>query len=167
MLLKHGNELYDVTIERKSDSIFLNINGEKQEYFITQINNNTFLLKNNGRNINGYLAEDEKHYYVWIEGRSITFEKVSEEAKEFDKEAGSTSSNKQIVKPPMPGNIVKVLVENQQKVNEGDALIIVEAMKMETTIYASIDGVVKEINVKAGEQVDADKILLLVEREEE
>lgn len=166
MLLKHRNELYNISIEKKSDTVELNLNGEKQEFAINQINKNTFTIKINGRNINAYLAEDTQFYYVWIDGKSYTFEKINEEEKDFDISNGSSTSNKQIVKPPMPGNIVKVVVEKDQKVSEGDPLIIIEAMKMETTLYASIDGIVKEINVKAGEQVDADKILLTVEREE-
>lgn len=166
MLLKHRNQIYDISLEKKNDTIALNINGDKHEFAINQIDKNTFTIKIDGRNINAYLAEDTQNYYVWIDGRSFTFEKVNEEEKNFDISNGSSSSNKQIVKPPMPGNIVKVVVEKDQKVSEGDALIIVEAMKMETTLYASIDGIVKEINVKAGEQVDADKILLTVEREE-
>ncbi len=67
----------------------------------------------------------------------------------------------------MPGSIVKVLVEKGQKVDEGDGLIIIEAMKMETTMYSSISGIVTEVNAKAGEQVDSDKVLLVVEKEKE
>jgi biotin carboxyl carrier protein len=166
MLIKHRNEIYDIAIEKNDNSVFLNINGEKQEYIINQVNKNIFIIKNDGRNLTGYLAEDELHYYVVIDGRSFTFDKVNEEEKDFDTDSNSSTSNKQIVKPPMPGNIVKVIAEKDQSVSEGDPLIIVEAMKMETSIYASIDGVVTEINVNAGEQVDTEKILLVVERKD-
>jgi 3-methylcrotonyl-CoA carboxylase alpha subunit len=54
---------------------------------------------------------------------------------------------------PMPGKIAQVLVRAGAKVKKGDALLILEAMKMEHTIAAPTDGVVKEILFAAGEQV--------------
>ena len=54
---------------------------------------------------------------------------------------------------PMPGRIVQVMSRPGQAVKKGDALLILEAMKMEHTITAPADGVVKEIHFAAGEQV--------------
>jgi 3-methylcrotonyl-CoA carboxylase alpha subunit len=53
----------------------------------------------------------------------------------------------------MPGKIIKVMTEAGKKVAKGEALLILEAMKMEHTITAPADGVVKEIHYGAGEQV--------------
>ena len=54
---------------------------------------------------------------------------------------------------PMPGKVIKVMTSAGAKVSKGDALLILEAMKMEHTITAPADGVVKEIHYAAGEQV--------------
>lgn len=54
---------------------------------------------------------------------------------------------------PMPGSVVQVLVEAGAKVSKGDALIVVEAMKMEHVIRAPHDGVVERIDVRPGETV--------------
>jgi len=54
---------------------------------------------------------------------------------------------------PMPGQVLKVLVEVGQQVARGDALVILEAMKMEQTLRATTDGVVEAILVKQGEVV--------------
>jgi 3-methylcrotonyl-CoA carboxylase alpha subunit len=54
---------------------------------------------------------------------------------------------------PMPGKVIQVLVKAGARVAKGDALLILEAMKMEHTITAPADGVVKEIHYAAGEQV--------------
>jgi 3-methylcrotonyl-CoA carboxylase alpha subunit len=54
---------------------------------------------------------------------------------------------------PMPGKVIKVMAQRGAKVAKGDALLILEAMKMEHTITAPADGVVKEIHYAAGEQV--------------
>jgi 3-methylcrotonyl-CoA carboxylase alpha subunit len=53
----------------------------------------------------------------------------------------------------MPGRIVKVMTRPGAKVGKGEALLILEAMKMEHTITAPADGTVKAIHFAAGEQV--------------
>ena len=112
---------------------------------------------------NCFVTEDDNSFLVFIDGQTYHFEKIDEQD-DFSGNEGGSSSDKEEVKPPMPGSVVKILVEKGQEVNDGDGLIIVEAMKMETTLYASISGVVKEVNVKAGEQVDADRIMILIEK---
>lgn len=67
------------------------------------------------------------------------------------------------IKAPMPGLVLNVLVEAGQEVEKGDALLILEAMKMENVIKASGNGKVKSVKVKKGDTVD--KGLLLVEME--
>ena len=54
---------------------------------------------------------------------------------------------------PMPGKVVQVMSRPGEAVKKGQALLILEAMKMEHTITAPADGVVKEIHFTAGEQV--------------
>jgi biotin carboxyl carrier protein len=54
---------------------------------------------------------------------------------------------------PMPGQVLKILVEVGQHVSTGDALVILEAMKMEQTLRASADGVIEAVHVKQGDVV--------------
>ena len=61
---------------------------------------------------------------------------------------------------PLSGNIWKVMVSLNQKVNEGDVLVILEAMKMETEIRAARGGVVTDISVKEGDSVTVGQTLL-------
>ncbi|HEV7128798.1 MAG TPA: biotin/lipoyl-containing protein, partial [Ktedonobacterales bacterium] len=61
---------------------------------------------------------------------------------------------------PMPGQVVDVLVAEGQAVQAGDALLILEAMKMEHMIVASHAGIVASIHFHAGESVPAGAILL-------
>ena len=61
---------------------------------------------------------------------------------------------------PMPGKMLKVLVTQGQTVAAGEALVVLEAMKMETTLYAEGAAVVKKINVIAGQMVDHGAVLL-------
>ncbi len=64
---------------------------------------------------------------------------------------------------PMPGRVVRVLVQEGQPVSEGQTVAIVEAMKMENEIHAPITGVVKKVFVKPGDNVTPDDALLRIE----
>jgi propionyl-CoA carboxylase alpha chain len=63
---------------------------------------------------------------------------------------------------PMPGRIVKILVEVGQEVTAGTALVVLEAMKMEHTVRAAAAGQVRAIHASVGQQVDADHLLAVV-----
>ena len=64
---------------------------------------------------------------------------------------------------PMQGTVVKVLVEVGQTVEAGQAVIVLEAMKMENNIVAEKSGRVTEVKVKAGDTVGAGDIVVVVE----
>jgi len=64
---------------------------------------------------------------------------------------------------PMPGTIATVPVKEGQKLARGDVLLTLEAMKMETTVRAERDGVIREILVTPGLQVDAKDLLVVFE----
>lgn len=68
----------------------------------------------------------------------------------------------EVVKSPMPGNILKINVAPGQKVEEGDVLIVLEAMKMENEIVAPADGVVKQVLVSKGSVVNTDDVLAVL-----
>lgn len=65
----------------------------------------------------------------------------------------------------MPGKIFKVVSKSGMKVQQGETLLILEAMKMEHSIKSPYDGIVKKIFYREGEQVDAGATLVLVEQE--
>ncbi|SES41912.1 acetyl/propionyl/methylcrotonyl-CoA carboxylase subunit alpha [Lentzea albida] len=71
------------------------------------------------------------------------------------------------VKSPMPGTVLVVRAQQGDEVTAGQALFVVEAMKMEHTVTAPVDGVLAEVNVQAGQQVALDQVLALVVSHEE
>jgi pyruvate carboxylase len=71
------------------------------------------------------------------------------------------------VAAPMPGLVVTVGVQAGDKVTRGQKLVTMEAMKMETTIYAEVDGRVGELLVKPGVQVETGELLIRMERPSE
>ncbi|HEY76568.1 MAG TPA: biotin/lipoyl-binding protein [Thermoflexia bacterium] len=63
----------------------------------------------------------------------------------------------------MPGKIVRVMVEPGQKVEEGDPVCVLEAMKMENELHARKSGTVKAVHVKPGDDVEKDQVLVEIE----
>ena len=68
----------------------------------------------------------------------------------------------EVVTSPMPGNILKINVAQGQHVNEGDVLIVLEAMKMENEISATKSGTVAQINVTKGAVVETGTPLVVI-----
>ena len=64
---------------------------------------------------------------------------------------------------PMPGVVASVAVQAGQKVSEGDLLLTIEAMKMETGLHAERDAVVKAVHIQPGGQIDAKDLLIELE----
>jgi acetyl/propionyl-CoA carboxylase alpha subunit len=78
----------------------------------------------------------------------------------LDDEPGSLNA-------PMPGKVLEVRVEESDHVEEGDVVVVLEAMKMEHTLRAPFTGVVSSVRVASGDQVDAEQVLVVVEGESE
>ncbi|MCY1180785.1 2-oxoglutarate carboxylase large subunit [compost metagenome] len=81
---------------------------------------------------------------------------------------GGSSKRKQATAPghvstTMPGNIVDVLVKEGDTVKAGQAVLITEAMKMETEVQAAIAGKVTAIHVAKGDRVNPGEILIEIE----
>ncbi len=72
-------------------------------------------------------------------------------------------SNKSHVAASMPGMVIGIAVKAGEKVDQGDKLLSLEAMKMETTIAAEAAGEVKEVLVASGSQVEAGDLLMVIE----
>lgn len=67
------------------------------------------------------------------------------------------------VKAPMPGLVLKIMVQEGDTVQKGDALIVLEAMKMENIIKATGEGVVKKISAQPRQAVDKNQVLIVME----
>jgi len=63
----------------------------------------------------------------------------------------------------MPGKIVRVMVEPGQKVQEGDPVCVLEAMKMENELHACQSGTVRAVHVRVGDDVEKDQVLVEIE----
>jgi acetyl-CoA/propionyl-CoA carboxylase, biotin carboxylase, biotin carboxyl carrier protein len=95
-----------------------------------------------------------------VAGKAAAAKKPARAAGGGGAAAGGGSGN---VEVPMQGTIVKVLVEVGQAVEAGQAVVVLEAMKMENQIAAEKSGTVKEIRVAAGDTVGAGDVVAVIE----
>ena len=77
-------------------------------------------------------------------------------------EPAAALASGEVVKAPMPGNILKINVAPGQKVGEGDVLIVLEAMKMENEIVATESGTVAQVAVSKGAVVETGAPLIVI-----
>ncbi|PRC93330.1 acetyl-CoA carboxylase biotin carboxylase subunit [Solimicrobium silvestre] len=108
--------------------------------------------------VSGTVVRHGEHFHVFNQGQHVelTYTDPLLHAGEAEAETGRLTA-------PMPGKIVALLVAAGQAVKKGEPLLIMEAMKMEHTIAAPVDGVVKELMYLVGDQVADGAQLLMFE----
>lgn len=119
----------------------------------------------------GHKMQDKRAFFISVDG--IPEEIIVESLNELDTDdtdSSQTSSGKGSSRPTaslpghvttsMPGTIVDVLVEVGDEVEAGAALIVTEAMKMETEIQAPVTGKIAAIHVQKGDSVNPDEVLV-------
>ncbi|MGY9050229.1 MAG: acetyl-CoA carboxylase biotin carboxyl carrier protein subunit, partial [Rhodobacterales bacterium] len=85
----------------------------------------------------------------------------------LERAAGGAPEAGTLIAAPMPGLVRDVFATVGQEVKSGDRLAVLEAMKMEHALVAVRDGVVAEVLVAAGDQVDAGAVLIRLEEPED
>lgn len=109
---------------------------------------NDFSIKLGEQAVHGTVRRDGDVFHVFTNGShyQLNYNDPMAHAGETESEGGRLTA-------PMPGKVVAVLASKGQEVKKGDALVIMEAMKMEHTIAAPHDGLVEEVLYSVGDQV--------------
>ena len=102
-----------------------------------------------------------KRYNITVNGVTydVAVEPASANAPAAAPATGGTAGSVKI-NAPMPGNIIDIKVAIGQQVKSGQVLLILEAMKMENEIVAPSDGVVASIDVKKGDTIESNVLML-------
>lgn len=123
----------------------------------------------------GHRSKDERPYYVTVDGvpeeilLQVLHETMPTERGGVDGKPGAGKSRRPKateeghVTSSMPGTIIDVLVAEGDNVKAGDAVLVIEAMKMENEVPAPISGKIKAINVSKGDSVNPDEALMEIE----
>lgn len=124
------------------------------------LGDNEVLLSIDGKIHSVVFHSNKTSFSVYINGNNFTVEKKS-----AHKILGGRHSEpkKRDVKTSMPGKIIKVLVQEGDKVQEGQAVLVLEAMKMQNEIKSPQSGRIIRIDPQAGESVKTGALLFSVE----
>lgn len=108
------------------------------------------------------ISQKQNEYEILLNGVAYTFSVETPFSLKRKKMLAANQSNNTsaTIKAPMPGKILNILIEQGQEVNKGEALAVLEAMKMQNTIIATGKGQVKRICVKDGQTVGKDEVLI-------
>ncbi len=145
----------EVEISGDSDQLQVSIGDEKLVIETCQLSDHLFSLTVDGRSRRVFVAQYQERTYVHIGGKVIILEDAAKETNQQRSGAGASGPSTGAITSQMPGNLIKVMVQEGDTVEEGQALVIVEAMKMENEIRSPSHGVVKSVNFSVGDLVDA------------
>ncbi len=122
----------------------------------------TFISYKNKKYPVEVIHKSQNKYEVLINNVSYTFSietPISFRRKRFLQKQQPDKQEAQVI-APMPGKIVDIMIEDGAEVKEGDPVLILEAMKMQNEITANKTGTIKQINVKSGDNVNKDDVLI-------
>ena len=127
---------------------------------------NTYtLIENNKVYTLELLNIDGKNVTISINGRKESYEIKDSLDLLVDQLGLAVTSNEKVdsVIAPMPGLVLKLMVNSGEEVEEGQPLLILEAMKMENVIKSPTAGIIKSIDVEVGAAVEKKKVLITFE----
>jgi len=164
-IAKLGARSYTVEIEEVGRSLY-RVAVDGNEFLVdgkkTGLTNYSLIVDNRSFEVDVDITEDE--YRVLVDGRSYHVELVDERRVRLGGlQSGIQLQGRQRVSVPMPGRVIAVLVGEGDRVEKGQGLVIVEAMKMENEVRSPIAGEVKQVPVKAGDALEAGALLVVVE----
>ncbi|MBL7882808.1 MAG: acetyl-CoA carboxylase biotin carboxyl carrier protein subunit [Bacteroidia bacterium] len=141
------------------------IDGQAFLWDIIEVKNGTFhVIKNNKSYTVELLKAEpaEKSFLVKVNGNKYQLN-VKDKFDELLKSLGMDNLNANKVneiKAPMPGLVLDIRVSEGDEVKKGDAILVLEAMKMENILKSPTDGTIKKINVKKGVAVEKNQVLI-------
>jgi len=117
-----------------------------------------------------YLAKGEPNangtssVFFELNGQPRTIEIINKEfSKNVAKKVKAEDENLNQVGSPLPGQVAKVFVSEGEKIIKGDRILVIEAMKMETTITAERSGTIKKLYVSSGDNVETKDLLIEIQ----
>lgn len=158
--VKAGDQIAQISARRTQgeDDVFtIQIDQEESVARATLLPDGAFLLDlGEGRLVRAQVTRDGDARWVTVAGRTALVHRV-------ESESGAVAEQVGLLEAPMPGRVVAVSVKIGDTVSAGDALVVVEAMKMEHPIRAPKDGVVSAVAAVIGEMVSPGIALVTLE----
>jgi 3-methylcrotonyl-CoA carboxylase alpha subunit len=142
------HQAYDVALTYHASGWHITVAGAGVDLALAARDGATLSIRLGAAAMHGTVRRDGELFHVFTGGRHYTLHYHDPMA-----HAGETEAAGGRLTAPMPGKVVAILAKAGQDVKKGEALVIMEAMKMEHTIGAPSDGVVEELLYAVGDQV--------------
>ncbi len=150
---------YVVKLTKHGERYHASLGEREFEVYSHRLTDVSRVLTREGRLRTVYLTHISGTYHVWVDGHTFTIRPARGAALER-RTASKSLRHDGPVSAPMPGKLTKLLVRVGQRVQAGQRLAVVEAMKMEHDICAPTDGTVRRINFAENSLVDPSHPLL-------
>ena len=165
--IKVGDRIAWVDLINQNGNILeVEVDGKIYNVDLLHTADGTFSILHEGHSYNIELVPHQhpKKYTAYTLYEEFNLEVIDAEARYLMNRGGNgfASSDKKI-SSPMPGKVVKVLVQEGDEVTEGQTVVIISAMKMESEYKAPMDGKIKKVSVKDGDTVDGNQVLIEME----
>ncbi len=154
---------FDARLEEDGESFVLSVDDRELSGKAVRVGSDRLMLDLEGRRVPVSLARGENG--VWISCEGVV--RFIEDAETRKRRGKVQADGPREVTPATPANVVRVLVEAGERVEKGQGLIVVSAMKMESTLTAPRDGIVSAIHCEPGALVKPGDILVEFEAETE
>jgi biotin carboxyl carrier protein len=159
----HDKDDGDYTLELNGEEFQLDAKTMPSEIIAAIINNKSYDLDVDARE----QSEDplDGRVTIRVRGRVVRLEMLEERRKKMkDAQLSHFAQTGTVqINSPMPGKVLRILVAEGDEVDEGQGLVIIEAMKMENELQAPKAGVIKKIAAEEGAAVDGGALLLVIE----
>lgn len=160
--LKISDETYNVTADGKEGVLALSIGENNHNVDYRVVSENHIHLTVDGRSVNAYICDGPEGKLISING--VIYNVIDVDALEQSgsrKRVGDDLPD--VITPQMPSVVVSVLVNEGDEVTRGQGVIVLSAMKMETTLSSPFDGKVTKVNAAEGDKVMPGHILVEIE----
>jgi biotin carboxyl carrier protein len=148
----------------EGDSLEIAWTGEDpKEVLFHSIGEGRLFLVVDGKAVEAFVADGSDGKHIFVNGKTFLVRDADKQPRR--KRSGSKVEIPEQVTPPMPSVVVRILVEVGDRVKRGKGLVVVSAMKMETTLVAPYDGTVTRINTDLDAKVAPGDILVDLEKE--
>jgi biotin carboxyl carrier protein len=159
-----GGESRHLSVEERKGEFQVTAGDRRRMVRCRPLSHCLYVLEIDGRTRLVHIAADGDRTFVRIAGNEVCLEKPRRDKARGAAETGTEVSEDGIVETPMPGKVVKISVEVNDRIEKGASLLVVESMKMENTIAAPWDALVKKVHVAEGDQTRLGQPLMEIEK---
>lgn len=150
-------------IEQIGSNLIIQIDNRKYNLDIEEVRNDIYSIIHKGKSHNIQLSSfgNGKSYTANTYYNSYNIDIIDAQTKYLENRKKATGvDNQNTIICPMPGKVVKILVDQGVKVDKGETIIIVEAMKMQSEYKASVKSVVSKILVNENDTVNGGQVMI-------